>query len=273
MAMPSEGLSRKCHSCEVDKPIDAFLLYVSGKKAGDRSIDCIRCLLKGRPQYRPMVCEDCGQYRGVMDYDRFAEDGRVCKGCIYEHIGKYTKQCTKCSQVKSTSEFHQQGRTKYFYPVCGRCDSAKTLARQSVLPKEARASMRRRHTDKLKLECYDAYGGRFCACCGEREMNFLTMDHIENDGADWRREHFGENNGKGGGINFYEWAKRNSYPPGFQVLCWNCQNGKRFNGGVCPHQEKIPCDGHPQVGVGSSEPKRISSLAEQDMTSACAKVQ
>jgi hypothetical protein len=28
------------------------------------------------------------------------------------------------------------------------------------------------------------------------------------------------------------------YPQGYQVLCMNCQVGRRDNGGVCPHQSR-----------------------------------
>jgi hypothetical protein len=70
-------------------------------------------------------------------------------------------------------------------------------------------------------------------CCGETEPLFLTLDHINGGGNKHRREI--KESGKGSG-SFYEWLKRNGYPPGFQVLCQNCNVGKWRNGGVCPHQ-------------------------------------
>jgi hypothetical protein len=49
------------------------------------------------------------------------------------------------------------------------------------------------------------------------------------------------------------------------VLCWNCQNGKRFNGGVCPHQLETRRD-YPPVGVEASASKRSDSApAEYDI--------
>jgi hypothetical protein len=33
--------------------------------------------------------------------------------------------------------------------------------------------------------------------------------------------------------------RRNNYPEGFQILCMNCQFGKRMNNGVCPHTSKV----------------------------------
>ena len=79
---------------------------------------------------------------------------------------------------------------------------------------------------------YRTYGGYRCACCGETERMFLTIDHVANDGAEMRR------NGthSRGGTQFYQWLRKRGFPVGFQVLCMNCNVGKHRNGGVCPHQ-------------------------------------
>jgi hypothetical protein len=78
----------------------------------------------------------------------------------------------------------------------------------------------------LRIEIFAAYGGPRCSCCGESESLFLTIDHIENNGADHRRKDK---------RNLYERLKQQGFPPGFQVLCRNCNWGKHANGGVCPH--------------------------------------
>ena len=96
----------------------------------------------------------------------------------------------------------------------------------------------RKSTLKLKRQVMDAYGGR-CACCGETELIFLTIDHINNDGAEHRRQIAAE---KGttwlqGGRETYRWLRDNGFPEGFQVLCANCNCGKHWNGGVCPHAQ------------------------------------
>ena len=87
--------------------------------------------------------------------------------------------------------------------------------------------------DRIQAEIVEAYGGFKCACCGETEPMFLTIDHVNNDGAEHRRQ-IGAKPGSG----FYQWLKSEGYPPGFQVLCMNCNFGKHRNGGVCPHQMK-----------------------------------
>lgn len=82
---------------------------------------------------------------------------------------------------------------------------------------------------QLRNDAMMAYGGHVCACCGETEPNFLSLDHIENDGATHRRTV---------GKAIWKWLRDNKYPAGFQVLCMNCNHGKARNNGICPH--KVP---------------------------------
>lgn len=87
---------------------------------------------------------------------------------------------------------------------------------------------------KVRAEVFEAYGGYKCACCGETEPMFLTIDHIANDGNTHRRE-LVKKIGKGG-TAFFDWLRRMKFPKGFQVLCRNCNWGKHANHGVCPHR-------------------------------------
>lgn len=86
----------------------------------------------------------------------------------------------------------------------------------------------------LKEEVFSYYGGWKCACCGETEKSFLTIDHMENNGSKLRREGI-----HGHSTQFYRWLKKSGFPPEFQVLCMNCNFGKRMNNGICPHQVKV----------------------------------
>lgn len=92
---------------------------------------------------------------------------------------------------------------------------------------------------KNKLEILSHYSGGAprCACCGETEIAFLTLDHINNDGAEHRRKEFGSNK-SAGTSTIYGWVKRNNFPPIFEVACFNCNTGRHINNGVCPHKEK-----------------------------------
>jgi hypothetical protein len=84
---------------------------------------------------------------------------------------------------------------------------------------------------KLRDAAIIAYGGFKCACCCETTPEFLSLDHMNNDGAERRREL-----GQQGGLAFYKWLRDHRYPAGLQVLCMNCNFGKSRNGGTCPHK-------------------------------------
>lgn len=83
---------------------------------------------------------------------------------------------------------------------------------------------------RLRLEGIAHYGN-CCACCGESIKEFLVFDHIKNDGYKMRKIH-------GTASTFYYWLRKNNYPSSFQVLCASCNQGKKMNHGICPHQEK-----------------------------------
>lgn len=87
---------------------------------------------------------------------------------------------------------------------------------------------RNNYNKKIKLKVFTHYG-LFCNCCGENTYEFLTIDHINNDGYLDRRK------GKLGS-GFYMWVVKNNFPNDLQTLCMNCNWGKRVTG-VCPHKQ------------------------------------
>ena len=88
---------------------------------------------------------------------------------------------------------------------------------------------RERHL-KLKTEAINAYGGK-CVCCGEPEVKFLTLDHIDKNGDKHRKELRVE-----AGVPFYAKLKKLGYPDcGLQVMCANCHIAKDKYG-QCPHK-------------------------------------
>ncbi len=75
---------------------------------------------------------------------------------------------------------------------------------------------------KLRTKVWNHYSaGKFvCARCGYADQRALSLDHIEGNGAEHRRR-------VGSGSNLYRSLIKEGYPPGFQVLCMNCQQVKR----------------------------------------------
>lgn len=181
------------------------------------------------------------------------------------------RQCTGCRENKPSSEFYSKSYVrkkdggKTLSSECKAC--TKIRARGIILKwskqqrKEANAKAREK-MQRVKAAVFTYYGGYRCACCGETEVLFLTLDHVNNDGAEFRRMIVGDQARGGGQITYY-WLFRNGFPDGYQVLCANCQHGKRMNKGVCPHQ--VRCNDQRQDLVDSSESKRPASPVDDDM--------
>ena len=92
---------------------------------------------------------------------------------------------------------------------------------------------------RQRLEVIEAYGGK-CVCCGEAHPEFLTVDHVFNDGAEERKTEWSG--------TWYAKLKKLGWPKDrYQLLCWNCNSSKGIHG-YCPHQPNsgkvITADGY-----------------------------
>lgn len=87
-----------------------------------------------------------------------------------------------------------------------------------------RAFMLKRR-DAIRQELITAFGGA-CECCGETIPLFLTVDHVNNDGASETHR----------GVTFYRKVLREGCPKEkYRLLCFNCNCGRARNKGICPH--------------------------------------
>ena len=156
-----------------------------------------------------------------------SETTKVCKGCKREFAYP--------TEFSSWGAYKGKGNTKgkvNHRNYCIECGKAKrrdyyqnnTKHRQSVLVDRKVFHLAR----KIKvLQHYSQSRYPYCACCGESRIEFLTLDHKFNDGAEHRKE-------VGCGSKMYQWVLKNNFPPIFQTLCFNCNLGKVH--GVCPHE-------------------------------------
>ena len=164
------------------------------------------------------------------------------------------KSCSKCAVDKPAADFYVRSNGRP-HAHCKDCYRSSVRARYVEKHDEILELAKQYATGKRKRireATFAAYGGYVCACCGETERKFLTLDHIHNNGAADRRKIAGKRSAAG--YTTYQWLARNGFPPGYQVLCMNCNHGKRMNNGVCPH--KTRCNDHPSTGVGPSGPER-----------------
>lgn len=164
-----------------------------------------RCRKCGRPLpigYALMTCEIC---RNKL---------KVWRAGMREG-----HRCTQCGNALPEG---------WLFESCNICrDKAKNWV---INNRDIKNAAERKWNIALRQEVLKAYGNK-CVCCGEAEEGFLTIDHIENDGAE-HRKNIGEGSGR-----LYRWLKANQFPVGFQILCANCHLSKSRSG-VCLHQRK-----------------------------------
>jgi hypothetical protein len=89
---------------------------------------------------------------------------------------------------------------------------------------------------RLKKVALNGYGHK-CFCCGETQFEFLSFDHVKNDGAAERRK-FGKKMTAG---SFYRMIVRQKFPKRYQLACHNCNLSLGFYG-YCPHNPKYHRD-------------------------------
>jgi hypothetical protein len=132
------------------------------------------------------------------------------------------KTCKKCGETKLLDAFCKskngaQGRNS----ICRKCAYHRLKEWRANNPEPRHQQSKRRHrTDRhkwynreyqnrwraaLRAEVLEAYG-RCCACCGESMPEFLTVDHIHNDGKEHRKEI------STGSQTLYSWLKKHGFP-------------------------------------------------------------
>lgn len=195
-----------------------------------------------------ITCRECKRHLPKADFlpDKRRKDGidHRCYECFYtarREARKNThnppvmeglKQCSNCKEEKSVMLFSRNPKMKdgraNWCKSCHKKDAERRYKSDPEYYKEVSARKRL----KLRLEVLTHYssGTPACACCGETEIKFLAIDHI-NGGGNAHRKSIPR------GHYIYQWLRNEKYPDGFQVLCHNCNMAKGFYG-ICPHQEK-----------------------------------
>jgi len=130
----------------------------------------------------------------------------------------------KAKKDKKDAEYYKKNRESILEKGRQRYADNKT--------EEQLRSRKKRFVLKLEvLSHYSEQGEAICACCGENEIEFLSIDHINGGGLKERKK-IGRS-----GWSFYLWLKSNNFPEGYRVLCHNCnQSYGQF--GYCPHEAK-----------------------------------
>jgi hypothetical protein len=197
------------------------------------------------------LCRKCGEVKPITEFHKNKSKPRgnsQCKTCVSEQFKKKYRENPEIV-IKRVAEWasknpekkRARGRRYYNahkeeareYRVKFR-DRRKEYLKNYVRSEEGKAKDRakaRELTQKFKKTVIEHYGGK-CACCGEPELAFMSIDHIDNNGSEMRRKKVHPPSGQ----NFYIWLIKNNFPSGFQVLCHNCNQAKSILG-YCPHSK------------------------------------
>jgi hypothetical protein len=211
-----------------------------------------------RVKERQLCACGCGQWANIgFRYikkhfsRRKAAVINTCEFCKKQFVAKsgHTKKQRFCSTVCSAESYSllphrpiptgernkviKWQKRKHLSGCCVRCGQINPRhPRTLCLRCKLRAKeLRRQHQVRKKKAAFEAYGGSFCACCGETGLPFLALDHIHGDGKEEKMNGY-----RVGGERLYALLKKQGYPQGrYRVLCHNCNMGRYLNGGECPH--------------------------------------
>lgn len=153
------------------------------------------------------------------------------------------KRCSKCKKEKDEGEFCRDTSSKDgLHRWCKLCKNSHKTEwaadnQQHVFDYQRQWNDdNRKHVNayqrKLNAAAREAvlnHYGRVCICCNSTKR--LTIDHINGNGGEHRRELFGSEKNASSGA-FYRWLIKNNFPDGFQTMCQPCNASKR-NGERC----------------------------------------
>jgi len=218
-----DGLQNQCRACQ----------NASTKRSNSRR----SMTWFGEVFERPLTYN--GARLRIVRREAIAAYGGRCECCgetrleflAFDHINGGGNQERKRTTEPPFARLRREGYPKgAFRILCHSCNMALGLYGSCPHqgPRETvGASYIVRYRSRIRREALSQYGGH-CACCGEDRYDFLAFDHINGGGAKHRRQIHG---------NIEIWLRRNGWPPGFRVLCHNCNMALGFYG-RCPHSSK-----------------------------------
>lgn len=156
-----------------------------------------------------------------------------------------TKICTKCKKNKRPDQFYKRNDRPSGIGLMSWCKACNYAgSRQRKMPKEWHKRYSRHWNRSMKRAAMLILcGGNdpACACCGEREMEFLSIDHITKED---RQRDLWPNGRRMSGPPIYRRIVIEGKTDGYQVLCFNCNMAKghcnmaKGHWGTCPHKVK-----------------------------------
>jgi hypothetical protein len=245
-------MTKLCSVCKQQKPIEEF--GPERRRRGGKKYLCRNCESeRQRVRYHNEITDEQRlariQAASLRAKQRWADkrERGECMSCSQPAVHGLTKCGTHLAEARDREAKRRQLLAKI--GVCTRCGQKPQAIgmrycvdclvvaqrdRRWAKADRPRKTYRRERQQQIRDECFKAYGGYRCKCCGETEPRFMTIDHVNNDGAIHRKTIGGVH----GRSQIYRWLRRHAYPEGFQVLCFNCNSGRQLNGGICPHKQQ-----------------------------------
>lgn len=199
-------------------------------------------LCEWRAANREATSVKSAQYRAGLRSKALDAYGRQCACCgesierflTLDHVdGSGAEHRREVGRGDTLNKWlKRNGYPSGFQTLCVNCNSGRAVnggGCPHVAPVKEPTARHQIYGRKLKDETVNAYGGR-CKCCGEQQLTFLTVDHALGGGNEHRRRVGGS------GAHTYRWLRDRGWPEGFQILCFNCNAGRHWNGGRCPHE-------------------------------------
>lgn len=159
-----------------------------------------------------MICNKCHKEKEKKDFPKRKDTKggirKECKECFNKEHRKWWKK-TRPLRLEYSKKFYANNREK-------------------IIKQKVYSNLKARRLARLDCINYYSNGKNCCECCGEKNKEFLTIDHINGGGNKHRKK-----------IKEYLplHLKKNKYPTGYRVLCYNCNCSFGFYG-YCPHKEK-----------------------------------
>lgn len=202
-------------------------------------------------------CGRCREVKTVEEYPKARQRGiylqAYCRACTYSSQRPWVarrraagdvrllypggKHCPSCRETKPAEAFVANKLIRAYLPAyCRKCHLEKyqrTKAEHKAYADKHRERFRLKSREgqrRLRLQVLRHYSGGTprCACCGETRYQFLALDHINGRSESERSAR------RVASAKLCTWLRRHDFPPGFQVLCHNCNCAKGFYG-QCPH--------------------------------------
>lgn len=173
------------------------------------------------------VCSKCGIEKPL---GKFYMNGKyrrsVCGACFLASQKQYCKDNKeKCKIRRKNRYIKNRLKVAAYYAVNKKRIRAYYKTYYKTKQKQLRVAYKKWH-NAIKEEVFNAYGNR-CVCCGETKKEFLTIDHINNDGREHRE--------KVGAQGVYLDIKKQGFPKDkYRILCMNCNHSLGIHG-YCPH--------------------------------------